>query len=136
MSRASSADVDKTQVLVIEDDVDQRDFVVALVETSGMEAVAVSNGQEALAYLLRLGQRSLPSVILLDLLVPVMSGRQFLRERSRWAGLDKIPVIVVSADKQCHETARLGAVAVVEKPFQPLSLVRLIQATARGAADN
>ena len=69
------------RVLIIEDDEDIRDAIAVVVERQGCEPVAVSHGLDALRYLSDCNR--LPSVILLDLMVPVMDGWGFLRRRDR-----------------------------------------------------
>jgi CheY-like chemotaxis protein len=90
---ASTQDVLSPRVLVVEDDEDIREAIALVVERQGCEPVCVSHGLEALRYLERCER--LPSVILLDLMMPVMDGWEFLRRRDeRTRG---IPVVVITA---------------------------------------
>jgi CheY-like chemotaxis protein len=99
------------RVLIVEDDAEIREAVQALLEEDGYHVGVARNGLEALTWLEQNGQ---PSIILLDLMMPVMDGRTFL---TRLAGLPpwrSVPVMVMSAQPRQPVP---GAVAVLEKPF-------------------
>src|SRR4051794_28574938 len=91
-------------ILVVDDDPDLRDTLGQILEDEGYSVAAASNGREALAYL---RERPAPSLILLDLMMPVMDGWQFRSEQRLDSVLAKIPVLVISAsgtgieDSQC-----------------------------------
>jgi CheY-like chemotaxis protein len=72
-------------VLVVEDDADTRAGLVAFVESEGFPVLAAANGREALELLE--AAPAPPRLILLDLMMPVMDGWQFLAERRRRADL-------------------------------------------------
>jgi CheY-like chemotaxis protein len=79
--------------LVIEDDPDSRELVVRLLKQDGWRVCSAENGQQGLE---RLAEEA-PSIILLDLMMPVMDGFEFLialRTSPDWRGL---PVIVLTA---------------------------------------
>src|SRR5689334_11479746 len=80
-------------VLIVEDDADLREMMAQLLTMEGFASTAVANGREALDYL-RDGGR--PNVILLDLMMPVMDGWEFLREQTRDTVLATLPVIILS----------------------------------------
>jgi CheY-like chemotaxis protein len=82
-------------VMVVEDDAFIRDAVVEILAEEGFEAVGVRNGRDALRRLRRSKVR--PSLILLDLMMPVMNGWQFRSEQLRDPALAAIPVLVMSA---------------------------------------
>ncbi len=85
---------DDRRVLVVEDDEDARDALVALLQMKGYRAVPAGNGKEALDYL---KQAPVPDLIILDLWMPVMDGWQFRSEQVKDPRLAKVPVIVVTA---------------------------------------
>ena len=68
------------RILVVEDDEDAREAMVALLQMKGYRAVPAGNGKEALDYL---HQAPVPDLIILDLWMPVMDGWQFRREQSQ-----------------------------------------------------
>jgi len=81
-------------VLVVEDDPDVREVMIAVVENEGHTAVPAENGAEALQ-LLRNGLH--PCLILLDLMMPVKNGWEFRAEQNADPHLAAIPTIIVSA---------------------------------------
>jgi CheY-like chemotaxis protein len=102
-------------VLVVEDDFDLCDALVPILEYDGHRVVSAANGREALD---RLHEMAPPSLILLDLMMPVMDGEQFRAEQLRDPALASIPVVVLSAHAHAEErAARIGAVACLRKPF-------------------
>jgi len=80
-----------------------------------------TNGQEALE-MLRAGER--PSLILLDVMMPVLDGRQFREEQKRDPDLASIPVIVVSA---VEGAGSLDAAGHVQKPFAVEKLLETLR---------
>jgi two-component system, chemotaxis family, chemotaxis protein CheY len=101
-------------VLVVEDEAYLCDLVADVLEAEGHTARTASNGMEALE---RVMERK-PQLILLDLMMPVMDGWEFiraLRTNRDWAN---IPIVVVTAVYDIKRTQQeTGAVAVVTKPF-------------------
>jgi DNA-binding response OmpR family regulator len=81
-------------VFIVEDDLDTREMLEQFLLMQGFEVETASNGKVALD---RLNGGVRASVILLDLMMPVMDGWQFRREQTRVQALARIPVIVVSA---------------------------------------
>ena len=81
-------------VLVVEDDPDVREVMIAVVENEGHTAVPAENSAEALR-LLRNGLH--PCLILLDLMMPVKNGWEFRAEQRADPQLATIPTIIVSA---------------------------------------
>ena len=101
-------------VLVVEDDADFREALVSALEHAGYEVIAAVNGAAALQLL---QWRIVPSVVLLDLMMPVMDGRTFREHQLADPALASIPVIVLSADAQAEDLATsLGVQAVLKKP--------------------
>jgi CheY-like chemotaxis protein len=82
------------RVLIVEDDCDTREMLERYLELEGFDVQTASNGAAALT-LLR--QDDPPSVILLDLMMPVMNGWQFRDAQQQDARLSAIPVVVVTA---------------------------------------
>ena len=121
-----------TTVLVVEDDFDLRDALVPILEYEGHRVVSAANGKEALE---RLHAMPPPSLILLDLMMPVMSGEEFRAEQLRDPTLASIPVVVVSAHASAEERARrLGAVGCVRKPFEVEDLLEQVRRSSRPPA--
>jgi len=85
---------DERAVLIVDDDPDILDALRQIIEDEGYIVACSTNGEEALRYL-RSGHR--PRLILLDLMMPVLDGWQFLDARRSDPLLSSIPVVVVSA---------------------------------------
>jgi CheY-like chemotaxis protein len=106
--------MESASVLVVEDDTDLREGVIALLESEGLTAIGASDGEEALHIL---HDRFMPSVIVMDLSMPRMDGWRFRVQQTRDPRLAGIPVVIVSGHWNAAEAGRiLGAMAVVPKP--------------------
>jgi len=111
------------RILLVEDSSDLREAMGAVLTTEGYEVDIARDGDEALSRL-RAGPR--PCMILLDLFMPVMDGRQFRAEQRSDPALARIPVIVVSADDKLAEAARtLGVAHWLTKPVDLNALLAL-----------
>src|SRR4051812_7332278 len=107
-------------VLVVEDEKDTRDALTLLLEREDYCVRVAANGREALQRLR--GER--PDVILLDLAMPVMDGREFRRRQKRDPALASIPVVIVSAAAEVgQEAVALGAASYLDKPVDPKRLL-------------
>jgi two-component system chemotaxis response regulator CheY len=117
---------DSRRVLVVEDERGIREALEAALLDEGYEVRTATHGREALDTL-----AAWPAdLILLDLMLPIMDGWVFLRERRRLGAAPDARVIVVSATRESRDgtAADLGVDAVVPKPFD---LGRLLDTTAR-----
>lgn len=99
-------------VFVVEDDTDTREMLCRFLELEGYHVESAPNGKLALE---RLKAGAPASVIVLDLMMPVMDGWQFRREQVKMARLAHIPVIVVSAAGR-DRIGQIDADAVLSKP--------------------
>ena len=108
-------------IVVIEDDTDLRETLKDLLEMEGFRVITASNGREGLREIEQNGQ---PCLILLDLMMPVMNGWEFLEvlRRERTASLARTPVAVVSAAADVADVERDYGCSVLKKP---VSLERL-----------
>ncbi len=113
------------KVLIVDDDFALRDALCAVLEGEGFVVAAVSNGQEALDYL-RSGAR--PSLVLLDLMMPIMNGWEFRAEQRQDPELADIPVIVLSAFARYGEEELRGIDRFLRKPFQLADLLAAVRA--------
>jgi len=95
-------------VMVVEDDPDCREVIGLALEYDGYVVVPVTNGLEALRYL---EANPPPDLILLDLMLPVMDGWQFLNEQRARPALTQIPVVLLSGELDLAARARELAVA-------------------------
>jgi CheY-like chemotaxis protein len=113
-------------LLLVEDDEALRQAIALAFELEGFRVIRAAGGLEALS-LLDSGPR--PEVILLDLMMPGMSGLDFLQSVKEKPGAEKeIPVIVLTAaDLSALKDSRLGlARFVIGKPFEVDEVLRSI----------
>jgi CheY-like chemotaxis protein len=111
-------------VLVVEDDTDLRECMCGFFEVRGYHAIGANNGREALDYL---AANELPCLILLDLMMPVMSGWDFLFFRQRNASLTGVPVAVLSAVADQNAAALKAASVVLRKPVAIEDLIKVLK---------
>lgn len=106
-------------VLIVEDDADLR---VTLADVLADEGYTVATADDGVTALRQLGVVR-PDVIVLDLLMPTMSGWEFRHRQRADPALADIPVIVFSALGDPRHTAGLDAVAVLRKPLDVATLL-------------
>ncbi len=117
-------------ILVVEDDWDIRSVLCSVLSEEGYDVASASDGREAISAL-RSGER--PSIILLDLMMPVMSGVDFRAAQLGDPELADIPVVVLTADGRLLEVAKaLGAAAAFSKPFELDALLDVIARVVDG----
>ena len=97
-------------ILVVDDDTNCREALSELLAREGYEVACAKNGRDALDYL----SRSIPSLIILDLKMPVMSGWEFRERQLSDPRLNSLPVVITSASGLACE---VEADAVVPKPI-------------------
>lgn len=116
---------DGRPVLVVDDDPDIREALQEVLEDEGIPVVCVEHGRAALDVLRR---EPKPCVVLLDLMMPVMDGRQFRAEQLEDPRLRDVPVVVFSAGASAGADARaLGVDAFVKKPIQVDRLLEIVR---------
>lgn len=109
--------------MVVEDDADIRECVQMLLEDEGFEVVTACNGAEAEAELERMDD---PCVMLLDLMMPVMSGWELLERLRRGGKLDDgLHVVVISASPTHLEGGE--AVVCMRKPVRAEQLLEAVR---------
>jgi CheY-like chemotaxis protein len=127
-----STDGDRTEagtsrfVLIVDDDPDLLDVTSFVIENEGMAVETARNGEQALALL---GSGRLPAVVLLDLMMPVMNGWEFLAAVANDPLLRGLPVVVLTA---AEHTQVPGALEVVSKPMDLKELLRVVERYVRG----
>jgi CheY-like chemotaxis protein len=104
---------------LIDDDIDDQEIFLSVLEEfdPSIRCYTAANGQEAIHKLTSEGVK--PDLIFLDLNMPLMNGKQFLKACSSLDGCKEIPVIILttSSDKKSiEETKQLGAKDYITKP--------------------
>jgi CheY-like chemotaxis protein len=113
-------------VLVIDDHAEARQAMVELLEARGCRVAQAANGREALR--LVDSWRSRPSLILLDLRMPVMNGWEFLAALKQDPTLASIPIVLLSSAPHLQfEADLLGAAGYVRKPVQVEQLFQTVE---------
>ena len=122
----------KHGVLVVEDDRDFRDALQMLLTVHGLEVFCAMDGQEALDIL----HRGLhPCVILLDMMMPRMSGAEFRSAQQNDPDLEAIPVVVLSASANRMEAQSMGIAEFMSKPVDVDKLVKTVSRYCTPAAE-
>lgn len=112
-------------ILVVDDDYAIREMLSEALEDAGYRVMGAENGAQALSQLREV--HTLPRVILLDLMMPVMTGWEFYLEQQADARLASIPVIVLSARANIqHETFTINANKFMQKPVDMNQLLDLV----------
>jgi CheY-like chemotaxis protein len=110
-------------VLVVEDDESIRRVISDVLEEHGFQVIGAANGSEAMRRL----TRTRPDVVVLDLLMPVMHGWDFMESYSAQTGGESIPIVVVSVNPALPRSFnRLGVRSIVAKPFDVDELVESV----------
>ena len=121
-------------VLVVEDDPELLHSLSEVLQSEGFGVARARNGLEALGRL-RGGTR--PSVILLDLMMPIMNGWQFRYEQRQDSDLSKIPVVVVSAKSDSQQHAEwLEADGYISKPIDVKVLLGTLSRYCEGGVSD
>jgi excisionase family DNA binding protein len=108
-------------VLVVDDDARLREFVRVNLEMDGYSVREAANAEEGLAAL----EEEPPDLILLDVMMPGMSGYEMLQAVQDRHGVGTIPVIMFSgqAEESSERAAERGAQAFLGKPVDPQTLI-------------
>ena len=116
-------------VLIVDDDADLLEVTTFVIASEGLAVETARNGAQALA-VLRAGRR--PGLVLLDLMMPVMNGWEFLSEVAKDPSLKMIPVVVLTAGAQ---TEVAGALEVLCKPLDLKALLQTVERYVHGDDD-
>src|ERR1022692_4981630 len=120
-----------SRILLAEDDLDVRDMIQDLLETTmGCEVLPARTGRQALE-LLFADSVLPPDIVILDLMMPFVTGWQVLTIIQRDTLLAKIPVVILTAVSQDKPT---GAAAFLRKPFRVETLLDTVQRLRQKAA--
>ncbi len=123
---ASEVTPERQRVLVVDDNADMRAYLVSMLGRE-WSAYAVNNGKEALAAI----EKSLPALIVTDVMMPVMDGFALLRALRASPQTAQIPVIMLSAragEEAAIEGLEAGADDYLVKPFAARDLLARVRA--------
>ena len=116
--------------MIVEDELDIAEALAAILETAGFRVIKANNGKDALG-LLQNGER--PAVTLLDLMMPIMSGWEFLAELEADPKLADLQVVVLSAAGYSKD---LAGRTFLRKPIDMNHLVNVVRDHADGRASS
>ncbi|MGI9148810.1 MAG: response regulator [Chloroflexota bacterium] len=110
-------------ILVVDDDPAIRDIVTDILEMSDYRVRTACNGAEALDDL----RFDRPAAVLLDLMMPVMDGWEFLRQYRIQGRVASAPIVIMSAARDAASVAdELGAEAFLIKPFEMEAILDVV----------
>jgi CheY-like chemotaxis protein len=116
-------------VIVLEDDAEIRDSIVEVLLEDGFEARGFTNGAEALDYLRSGGAASM---ILLDVMMPIMDGVEFRRKIEEDPSLAAIPVVLLTAAGDAQRRAAAMRVSGgLNKPVRIDALLSIVESHCR-----
>lgn len=110
----SSADPSKKLLLVVEDDEQYRKMFCELFEKEGFEVEIAINGTMAL----EIANRHIPQMVILDIMMPIMDGYEFISEFKSNEKLKDVPIVVLSnlsSDESVQKAKDLGVSEYVIK---------------------
>jgi DNA-binding response OmpR family regulator len=119
-------------ILIVEDDSDIAESLVYNLKREGFRTAVAESGEKGLR--LALDSRSRPSLVLLDLMLPGMSGSELCRRLRREESTEKIPIIMLTAraaERDKLAGLDLGADDYIVKPFSTKEVIARIRAVLR-----
>ncbi len=125
------AKANKSTILVVDDSTTNIALLEAVLEDKGYQIIKAQNVHDALESI----KRKTPDLILLDLLIPKISGFDFFEQLRKNKKTSGIPVIVISAltDKKSENKAiELGAIDFISKPVDIQYLIKRVESILQG----
>jgi DNA-binding response OmpR family regulator len=116
------------RILIVDDSNTNVILLEAILGNRGYEIIKTSSVREAMSYL----EQPLPDLILLDLLMPKISGYKFLEDIRNNKHTKNIPVMIVTAvteEESKIKTQKLGIIDYIEKPINIQELITKVEKT-------
>lgn len=120
----------KPVILIVEDEEDLRDILIYILERDNFQAIGVETGEQGFEQAVALK----PDLLILDLMLPGISGLDVCRKMRQGDDTGKIPIIMVSAMGEEADIVRgleLGADDYIPKPFSPRILLARVHSVLR-----
>ena len=124
----------RSRILVVDDDPALAEMLTIVLRGEGFDTAVVRDGAKAVEAF----REHHPDLILLDLMLPGMSGADILRRLrsdARWARLPCIVLTAAGQEAQLRDVEALGASEVMTKPFSPRELVLRVGAILRRSTE-
>ncbi len=121
----------KRRILVVDDDPELQELVRVLLTHAGMEAIPAETAAAAAQVLRKL---PLPDLVLLDMMLPDVSGLELLKQMRAKDVFDSLPVVILSAladPEQIRDGLKAGADRYITKPYIAGNLVNTVQEVLR-----
>jgi CheY-like chemotaxis protein len=113
------------RILIVEDDTDIRELCQILLVKAGYTVETCVNGLEALV---ALKKHEEPCLILLDMMMPIMNGREFMAAFTKKPHtVVPIPVYLVSATADKNDGKEMGCLGFLKKPFDCNALLTIVE---------
>lgn len=122
----SKKKTDQPTILVVDDDLTLIKIIERRLESCGWRIISAANGREGLEQ----AESQIPDLILLDTLMPVMTGHEMLERLRRNPDTKDIPVIMCTARSDIHDIATASSYNIsdyVTKPFDCTELIERIE---------
>jgi diguanylate cyclase (GGDEF)-like protein len=122
-----------TTILVADDDPDLRDILRSVLEPSGFSVIEAENGDRALEAI----RANPPSLIILDYMMPGLTGPQVCEQLRQDVVLRHVPIIMLTGKSEVHDKVaglNAGADDYLVKPFEPMELLARVQMVLRRAS--
>ena len=123
------------KIYIVEDDENIREIVIYALNSAGFEATGFEAGEEFLSVL----ETKLPSLVLLDIMLPEIDGLTILKRLRSMPRAKKLPVIMLTAKNSEYDKVKgldMGADDYISKPFGVMELIARINAVLRrGGSD-
>ncbi len=117
---------ENAKILIVEDDSDQRRLLVKIVqEAFGCEILEAEDGLEALRIIIQ--GKQVPNLILLDLMMPCLTGVEFLSVVRGRPEFDQIPIVVCTAIAETHEIKGKIGNQIQGYLVKPISRAKLLE---------
>jgi len=125
-----------SRVYIIEDDENIREIVIYALNSAGFEAFGFETGEEFLTAL----DAGLPSLVILDIMLPELDGLTILKSLRSKQKTKKLPIIMLTAKNSEYDKVKgldMGADDYISKPFGVMELIARVNAVLRrGGADD
>jgi twitching motility two-component system response regulator PilG len=122
----------KKAILVLDDDENTRQTILAIFEGRGYEVVACSNVPEAISAV----RREHVDLALVDIKMPIVDGYEFCEFLRKTDKYSNIAIVIVTGEEERYgreEAESLKIEAFIDKPFKPMELVAKVEKILAGA---
>lgn len=118
-------EVNPKTVLVVDDELDSLELIGFILKRANYRTILTSDSQGALSLI----EKESPDLVILDLLMPVLSGLELCKAIKQNPILQKIPVLFLSAmvaEREIEAGFRAGAVGFIFKPYESEQILKKI----------